>query len=160
MKNPLLNITESCAHALANRDFQSVWQLLAPWLQAQVSPELLGQYAQRAVLRTCQQAGLPTTWPMTYIVSGLGEYSLRSLQRSAPQALGLTPLSPYLNEKNYRGLMLVSLRPEVMGEIRLDVWTDFWFVVAEIDGKLCIAHLQQEQLGAAPESYKYPSLAA
>jgi hypothetical protein len=149
MKNPLLDLTQSFAQALANRNFQEAWQLLAPWLQAQISPEQLMQYAQRAVLRTCQQAGLPTTWPLSHVVSGLGGYSLRSLQRSASDTFGLTALHPSLSEKNYRGLMLVSLRPELMGALRPDAWTDFWLSIAEVNGTLCIGHLHQELIGAS-----------
>lgn len=149
MKNPLLEVTERFAQALATRDFQGAWQLLAPWLQAHISPEQLAQYAQRAVLRTCQQAGLPTTWPLSFVISGLGGYSLRSLQRSAPDTLNLTPLNPTLNDKNYRGLMLISMRPELMGALRPEAWTDFWLSIAEVNGQWCIAHLHQDPIEAS-----------
>ena len=140
------------ARAIIDNDYKAAHQLLAPWLQKQVTPKKLG-----AIIKKQFFADVAA---VDFVVSGndstldelrghYGEYheddatrTLASLDEFGEWGPPSIYIADEITPANYRGWMSIDLTPELDDASGLDYCLRLWLIVVELDGSMRLGHVE------------------
>jgi hypothetical protein len=142
MKKEYEEFAARFAGTIVDEDFAAAHKLFAPWLQAEVSAADFRALVENRLLEMNEIWEIEELiFPAEFSVSHNGS-SLESLREEsgwrAPRKI-----SDEITGENFRQWMVIQFMPDERDErVELDGWFDFWFILVETGGELCIGFFE------------------
>lgn len=147
MEEDYRQFADTFAQNIVRQDYSAAHEMLAPWLQPEITPERLRQFVETELKEVGEGFDIEEIiYPKTYEVSGnsssvadlLEERSYITSRRSSES------LPPEITEENFRKWLVIQFMPAPEEELELDAWLDWWMALVELDGEYCIGYFEIE----------------
>lgn len=134
MDRECTDLCEKLARSIVARDYNGVHALLAPWLQAQLSPSDI----QRMIDAASEGLEHPArSWTLDEGMVGLEE--LREPDGYGPPSQSI---SREINANNYRGWLSILFEPDPSVHEEQNVCFELWLAAVEHNGVLKAGYLE------------------
>ncbi len=121
------------AQTIVAKDFGAAHAMLAPWLQAEITP---GELARRLAV----PEGVPEPARFGLDANKSTYEQLREPEGFPPRS---QPFSPELTAGNFRLWMCIELMPDEDSE--WDACYDLWLAAVEVGGRLAVGYLEPSE---------------
>ena len=142
MKEEYREFAAQFAQTIVDEDFQRAHAYFAPWLQKEISPDGFRASVEKWLWEInevweIEELIFPDEFSVSHNSSTL-ESLKQSMSWREPRRI-----SRQITDENFRQWMVIHFMPDEADErVELDGWFDFWFILVEAGGELCVGFFE------------------
>jgi hypothetical protein len=137
---------QTFANLIIKSDYSAAYQMLAPWLQINITQEQLCWLIRQEIQAVAEANELEGEYQPTHYELDSNSCTLQNLKQDYSYRIA-RQIADEITEQNYRQWMVIQFQPteQQQYDLGIDAWLDWWMLLVDVDGELKIGFFEIEE---------------